>query len=574
MNSFDRRIARIKASMGEEKAELVLKNATYLNVFTNEFLQGDIAISQGFFIGIGDYEGDEEIDMTGKTIVPGFIDGHLHLESSIVSPRQYAAAVLPHGTTAIVADPHEIGNVLGETGIDYILDATKKLPLDVYIMMSSCVPATPFDESGATIDHKMIAKYLKNERVLGLAELMNFPGVIHTDHEVMKKIQVTMKEGKMIDGHAPGLTGKALNAYVTAGIGSDHECTTAEEALAKLRLGQWIMIREGTAGKNLANLLPLLDAPYYSRCLLVTDDRHPGELARDGHIDYIIRKAIRLGANPAYAYRAASYNAAMYLNLGSRGAVCPGYQADFVVLDDVQEVSVHSVYKCGKLISTEGKLEKDAAKLLNKQDHELMDKYGHKLTNSVKTGKIRLEDIALKKKAEKIIGLVDGELLTTDEGETAQIDVSRDILKLCVVERHHHTGHVGVAFVKGYGLREGAVATSIAHDSHNIIVAGTNDDDILYAIHRLHKLQGGMVVVKDGKVVEEMALPIAGLMCDMQVEEAQQRMDAVKQAAYDLGVGKGIDPFMTLSFASLAVIPKLRLTTLGVVDVDKFELLP
>ena len=463
---------------------------------------------------------------------------------------------------------------MGETGIDYILDATKKLPLDVYIMMSSCVPATPFDESGATIDHKMIAKYLKNERVLGLAELMNFPGVIHTDHEVMKKIQVTMKEGKMIDGHAPGLTGKALNAYVTAGIGSDHECTTAEEALAKLRLGQWIMIREGTAGKNLANLLPLLDAPYYSRCLLVTDDRHPGELARDGHIDYIIRKAIRLGANPAYAYRAASYNAAVYFNLGSRGAVCPGYQADFVVLDDVHEVSVHSVYKCGKLISTEGKLEKDAAKLLNKQDHELMDKYGHKLTNSVKTGKIRLEDIALKKKAEKIIGLVDGELLTTDEGETAQIDVSRDILKLCVVERHHHTGHVGVAFVKGYGLRQGAVATSIAHDSHNIIVAGTNDDDILYAIHRLHKLQGGMVVVKDGKVVEEMALPIAGLMCDMQVEEAQQRMDAVKQAAYDLGVGKGIDPFMTLSFASLAVIPKLRLTTLGVVDVDKFELLP
>ena len=333
------------------------------------------------------------------------------------------------------------------------------------------------------------------------------------------------------------------------------------------------MIREGTAGKNLENLLPLLEAPYYSRCLLVTDDKHPGELARDGHIDYIIRKAIRLGANPAYAYRAASYNAAVYFNLGSRGAVCPGYQADFVVLDDVQEVSVHSVYKCGKLISKEGKLEKDAAKLFNKQDHELMDKYGRKLTNSMKTGKIRLEDITLKKKTEKIIGLVDGELLTTDEGETAQIDVSKDILKLCVVERHHHTGHVGVAFVKGYGLREGAVATSIAHDSHNIIVAGTNDDDILYAIHRLHKLQGGMVVVKDGKVVEEMALPIAGLMCDMQVEEAQQRMDAVKQAAYDLGVGEGIDPFMTLSFASLAVIPKLRLTTLGVVDVNKFELL-
>lgn len=349
MNSFDRRIARIKASMGEEKAELVLKNATYLNVFTNEFLQGDIAISQGFFIGIGDYEGDEEIDMTGKTIVPGFIDGHLHLESSIVSPGQYAAAVLPHGTTAIVADPHEIGNVLGETGIDYILDATKKLPLDVYIMMSSCVPATPFDESGTTINHKMIAKYLKNERVLGLAELMNFPGVIHTDHEVMKKIQVTMKEGKMIDGHAPGLTGKALNAYVTAGIGSDHECTTAEEALAKLRLGQWIMIREGTAGKNLENLLPLLNAPYYSRCLLVTDDKHPGELARDGHIDYIIRKAIRLGANPAYAYRAASYNAAVYFNLGSRGAVCPGYQADFVVLDDERVIIRTKLEKPSKI---------------------------------------------------------------------------------------------------------------------------------------------------------------------------------------------------------------------------------
>ena len=572
MNSFDRRITRIKASMGEVKAELVLKNATYLNVFTNEFLKGDIAISQGFFAGIGSYKGERELDMTGKTIVPGFIDGHLHLESSIVSPRQYAAAVLPHGTTAIVADPHEIGNVLGQTGIDYILDATQKLPLDVYIMMSSCVPATPFDETGHTIDHKLIRKYLENERVLGLAEMMNYPGVIHTDHEVMKKIQVTMKHNKMVDGHAPGLTGKELNAYVTAGISSDHECTTAAEALEKLRLGQWIMIREGTAGRNLMNLLPLLEAPYYSRCLLVTDDKHPGELARDGHIDYIIRKAIAAGAHPAYVYRAASYNAATYFNLGSRGAICPGYQADFVVLDDVEKASIHAVYKNGELVSTQGVLEEAVKKQLDKKDKELQHKYEEKLTNTIKTGKITLKDIALHKPTEKVIGLVNGEILTTDEGEASAIDVSKDIIKLCVVERHHHTGHVGVAFVKGYGLKEGAVATSIAHDSHNIIVAGTNDEDIVFAIERLHKLQGGMVVVRNGKVVEEMALPIAGLMCDLKVEEAQAKMDAVKKAAIDMGVAKSIDPFMTLSFASLPVIPKLRLTTLGVVDVEKFEL--
>ena len=574
MNSFEQRKERIQASLGEKKASLVLKNAVYLNVFTNTFMEGDIAIHEGYIVGIGRYDGETEVDMTGKTIVPGFIDSHLHLESSIVSPRQYARAVLPHGTTSIVADPHEIANVLGTTGIDYILASTRKLPLDIYLMMPSCVPATCFDESGVTLTHETVKDYLKKERILGLAEMMNYPGVIGCDSEVLKKIQVTMKKNKIIDGHAPGLSGRQLNAYVTAGISSDHECTTEAEGMEKLALGQWIMIREGTAGKNLEKLIHLLEAPYYERCMLVTDDKHPGELAAEGHIDHIVRKAIRLGADPIHVFKAASYNAANYFSLRFKGAIGPGYQADLVVLEDIDTVKIGAVYKKGICVSEKGRLREEAVPELTGEIHrEELELYQKKVCNTVKTGGIRLEQLQLKKEKEKVIGLIPGEILTTDEGEASRVDVEKDIIKLCVVERHHETGHVGVAFLKGYGLKSGAVATSVSHDSHNIIAAGTNDRDILRAIHRLEELQGGMVVAEKGEILEELALPIAGLMCDLPVEEAQRRMDQVKAAARKLGVCEGIDPFMTLSFASLAVIPKLRLTTLGVVDVEKFCLI-
>ena len=572
MENIERRVERIKAALGKKKASLVLKQATYLSVFTNEWLRGDIAISEGYFVGIGSYEGDEEIDASHLTIVPGFIDGHLHLESAIVTPDQYAKAVIPHGTTAIVADPHEIANVLGEKGIDYILEATKDLPIDVYLMMPSCVPATLFDEAGATVDHKMIDHYLNEERILGLAEMMNYPGILAGDEEVLQKIIVTTKKNKLVDGHGPGLTGKELAAYVAAGVASDHECTETKEAIEKIHNGQWIMIREGTAGKNLEKLVDLLDDRYYERCLLVTDDKHPGELKKEGHIDHIIRKAIRLGAKPINVYKAASINAANYFRLPYRGAIAPGYQADFVVLEDVETVKIHSVYKKGEKQSDhEQLLEAVSSRLSRKEGQEAINL--KEVTNSVHIKPLTYEDLQTKKAAEKVIGLIKGELLTSDEGEAAGIDIDKDILKLCVVERHHETGHVGVCYVKGYQLKAGAVATSVAHDAHNIIVVGTNDEDILFAIDRIATLQGGMVVVKDGEVIEELALPIAGLMCDLEVEEAEERLEAVKKAAYALGASRDIDPFMTLSFASLPVIPSLRLTSKGVVDVQQFALI-
>ena len=572
MHNIEKRAQRIQVALGKIKAELVLKHATYLNVFTNEWLKGDIAISQGYFVGIGSYEGEKEIDATGLTIVPGFIDGHLHLESSIVTPDQYARAVIPHGTTAIIADPHEIANVLGEKGIDYILKATEELPLDVYLMMPSCVPATSFDESGAMIDHEVIDKYLNEERILGLAEMMNYPSVLCGDEEVLSKFKVTTKKNKLIDGHGPGLSGKQLAGYVTAGVASDHECTEAAEAIEKLQNGQWIMIREGTAGKNLEKLVSLLDDRYYERCLLVTDDKHPGELKSEGHIDHIIRKAISLGAKPINVYKAASFNAAQYFRMAYRGAIAPGFQADFVVLEDVDTVKIHSVYKEGRQMSSGNELLPEIAQeLVSKKAEGLTEALG--INDSIHVGPLSKASLQTKKKAEKVIGLIKGELLTTDEGEACGIDIDQDILKLCVVERHHQTGHVGVCYVKGYQMKAGAVATSVAHDSHNIIVVGTNDEDILFAISEIIKLSGGMVVVKDGKVLEELALPIAGLMCEMDVLEAEEKLNAVKEAAYSLGASKDIDPFMTLSFTSLPVIPKLRLTSLGVVDVEQFKLI-
>ena len=560
----EHRKRRIASAIGEYKADLVIKNASIFNVFTAEFEKGDLAVKNGYFVGIGDYEGDEEIDGTGKTIVPGFIDGHLHLESSIVTPLQYGKAVMPHGTTSIVADPHEIANVCGTEGIDYILNATEDIPLDVYLMVPSCVPATSFDESGYTITSAQVKEYLQKDRVLGLAEMMNYPGVFARDFETIEKIKAAHEAGKIVDGHGPGLCGKELNAYVTAGIFSDHECVSVDEGLEKLRRGQWIMIREGTASKNLDALYPLCKEPFYHRCLFVTDDKHPGELNRAGHIDYIIRRAISLGVKPEYAYIMATYNAATYFRLPSLGALCPGYRADFIILDDFENVKINQVYKDGSLVYDS----ETNSSFVWGEDY----KPKASILNTVNISDVKKEDLSIEG-SQKVIGLVDGEILTTDEGEADGIDIAKDILKMAVVERHHHTGHIGVCYVKGYGLKEGAVATSIAHDSHNLICVGTNEEDMACAIMELKKIKGGMVVVKNGEVQAELSLPIAGLMCDLDVEEAQSKMDAVKEAAYRQGVNPGIDPFMTMSFSSLPVIPSLRLTTLGVVDVNKFQLL-
>ena len=556
---------QIYSALGKTKVDLVIKNARVLNVFTEQFEKRDIAVKDGLIVGLGSYEGIEEIDARNKAVVPGFIDGHIHLESSIVSPKQFCKAVVPHGTTAVIADPHEITNVLGKTGFYYMMEASKGLPMDVYFMVPSCVPATPFDDSGAEITFDDVEQLITKPNVIGLAEMMNYPGVISGNMDVLRKLSTASAYKKIIDGHAPGLSGKELNAYAAAGVRSDHECTSAQEAMEKISLGQWIMIREGTACKNLQALLPLFEKPYCDRCMLVTDDKHPGDLAEEGHIDHIIRKAISLGADPIHAYKMASFHAAEYFGLSKNGAIAPGYAADFVILDDVDSVQIHSVYKKG--IRIDDSIEKIIRSI------EGVNPYVLKVSDTIRIENIVPESFRLKKDREKVIGLVPGEILTTDEGFAADVNIHEDICKLSVIERHHRTGHMGVAFVKGYGLKKGAVATSIAHDSHNIIVVGTNDEDMAYAVSRISELQGGMVVVCDGQTIAELALPIAGLMCDLEAAECEEKLSQVKKAAYSLGVDTNIDPFMTLSFSSLAVIPALRLTTLGVVDVTKFQLL-
>lgn len=552
----------IDVAAGRDKAELVFKNVKYLNVFTNRFVTADVAITSGYVAGIGDYNGENEIDCTGKYLVPGFIDSHIHLESSIVSPKTFSRVVSAHGTTAVVTDPHEITNVLGADGIEYMLKATENLPIDVFFVIPSCVPASPFDENGAVINHLDTEKYMDNPRVLGLAEMMNFPGTVGGDGEIIKMILSAENSGKVTDGHAPGLGGKSLNAYAAAGVMSDHECTTAEEALEKLSLGQYIMIRQGTAGRNLEALVPLLNGDTYTRCLFATDDKHPGELSENGHIDYIIKKAISSGVKPEIAYKVASFNAAQYFNLPQRGAIAPGYIADMVLLDDIQNVEISAVYKNGKMPELTVKENSDVDSALNARARRTMN-----------TAKITEKSIGITKSSEKVIGLINGQIVTTDEGEAESIDIQNDILKVCVVERHKNTGHIGRCYIKGYGLKSGAVATSIAHDSHNIIAVGTNDSDIVTAVNTIIDMGGGMVVVNNGSVVESLPLEIAGLMTDADIDYVNGKIDSLKQAAYSIGVNKNIDPFMTLSFVSLPVIPHLKLTTLGVVDVDKFELL-
>lgn len=556
------RIRLAEVAQGKRPAELVLRGAKVLNVFTSELAERDVAIDGGYIAGVaavGSYEGETVVDLTGKVIVPGFIDGHIHLESSIVTPDHFAEAAVPHGTAAVICDPHEITNVVGADGVEYILRATEALPLSVYVMIPSCVPCSPFEENGAQFGIKEIAPLLGRERVLGLAEMMNYVGVINGDPAVQELLELARSKGCVIDGHAPLLSGAGLDAYAAAGIGSDHECSNADEAIEKLARGQWIMIREGTAAKNLEALLPLFDKDHCGRCMLVTDDRHPGELLGEGHIDHIIRRAIELGADPFNAYRMATFNPAQYFGLRGRGAVAPGYAADIAVLDDFEKVAVSAVYHGGKLVASGGKLTEKPSSAV---DAKLL----RRVSKTVKTGKITTESFALDGEA-RVIGLKPGELLTTDEGTRSGVCPEEDIVKIAVVERHRATGHIGKALLKGYGLREGAVAVSIAHDSHNIVTVGANDADMVAAVGELQKMQGGMAVVKDGKVLAALALPVGGLMCDMEAKDAAEAVDKVKAAARSLGVAEDVDPFMSISFVSLPVIPFLKLTTKGVVDV-------
>lgn len=554
----------IAVAAGREKADLVLKNAKYLNVFSNEFLCGDIAVANGLIAGVGKYDGRTEIDVSGKLVLPGFIDAHIHLESSMVTPAEFAKAVVAHGTTTVITDPHEIANVMGIDGVEYMIQASQNLPIDVHFMMPSCVPATEIDESGAELDCKDIDLYLDNKKVLGLAEMMNYVGVINGDKNVLSKIVTSQAHHKKIDGHAPELSGNDLNAYIAAGVYSDHECSTFENALEKLRKGQFIMIREGTAAHNLKALMPLLTQQYYSRCMFATDDKHPSDLLYGGHIDYIVKQALKSGADPIVALKTATHHAARYFLLNNKGAIASGYLADIVVVDNLEDFNVETVFKCGKLVF-DGEVKDFSAPTVD-------EKLAEKCFDTFHLDSVTPSSFKVDGKL-GLIGLVGGELLTRNLGTADKIDVENDILKIACIERHKGTNHIGVGYVKGYSLKSGAVATSVAHDSHNIITVGCNDDDIAVAVNAIKDSKGGIAVVENGKIKALLELPIAGLMSDEPLTTVNEKLENAKSSAYELGADKSIDPFMTLSFLSLPVIPSLRITTKGVFDAENWKML-
>lgn len=554
----------IAVAAGREKADLVLKNAKYLNVFSNEFLSGDIAVSNGLIAGVGKYDGKTEIDVSGKLVLPGFIDAHIHLESSMVTPAEFAKAVVAHGTTTVITDPHEITNVMGIDGVEYMIQASQNLPIDVHFMMPSCVPATEIDESGAELDCKDIDLYLDNKKVLGLAEMMNYVGVINGDKNVLSKIVTSQAHHKKIDGHAPELSGNDLNAYIAAGVYSDHECSTFENALEKLRKGQFIMIRDGTAAHNLKALMPLLTQQYYSRCMFATDDKHPSDLLYGGHIDYIVKQALKNGADPIVALKTATHHAARYFLLNNKGAIASGYLADIVVVDNLEDFNVETVFKCGKLVF-DGEVKDFSAPTVD-------EKLAEKCFDTFHLDSVTPSSFKVDGKL-GLIGLVGGELLTRNLGTADKIDEENDILKIACIERHKGTNHIGVGYVKGYSLKSGAVATSVAHDSHNIITVGCNDDDIAVAVNAIKDSKGGIAVVENGKIKALLELPIAGLMSDEPLTTVNEKLENAKSSAYELGADKSIDPFMTLSFLSLPVIPSLRITTKGVFDAENWKML-
>lgn len=554
----------IAVAAGREKADLVLKNAKYLNVFANEFLCGDIAVANGLIAGVGKYDGKTEIDVSGKLVLPGFIDAHIHLESSMVTPAEFAKAVVAHGTTTVITDPHEITNVMGIDGVEYMIQASQNLPIDVHFMMPSCVPATEIDESGAELDCKDIDLYLDNKKVLGLAEMMNYVGVINGDKNVLSKIVTSQAHHKKIDGHAPELSGNDLNAYIAAGVYSDHECSTFENALEKLRKGQFIMIREGTAAHNLKALMPLLTQQYYSRCMFATDDKHPSDLLYGGHIDYIVKQALKNGADPIVALKTATHHAARYFLLNNKGAIASGYLADIVVVDNLEDFNVETVFKRGKLVF-DGEVKDFSVPTVD-------EKLAEKCFDTFHLDSVTPSSFKVDGKL-GLIGLVGGELLTRNLGTADKIDVENDILKIACIERHKGTNHIGVGYVKGYSLKSGAVATSVAHDSHNIITVGCNDDDIAVAVNAIKDSKGGIAVVENGKIKALLELPIAGLMSDEPLTTVNEKLENAKLSAYELGADKSIDPFMTLSFLSLPVIPSLRITTKGVFDAENWKML-
>ena len=566
---------RIRIARGELAADLVLRNAQLVNVCSGECYPADVAIADGIIVGVsapGDgYRGREERDLQGRWLAPGLIDGHMHIESTMLVLAEFARIVTPRGVTAVMLDPHEFANVMGVEGIRYVLESGRGLPLSAYVMLSSCVPASSFESPYRVLVADDLLPLLEDERVLGLAEMMNMPGVLHGDEQVLAKIVATHKHGLVVDGHAPGLSERDLCAYAAAGVMSDHECTTLEEACQRIRLGMWLMIREGSAARNLDTLLPLVKELHPPRVFFVTDDRDPQDLTTRGHIDSMVRRAIELGVDPVEAVRLASYNTAQYFRLYDRGAIAPGFVADLVVLDDLRTFRVESVYKDGVLVAQDGKLLVDVPVVASPG-----------LTGTVHIGTIQEADLRMPGRAGlvEVVGIEPGQITTKHLREEAPIregeivaDPARDLLKLVVIERHHASGRVGLGLVKGFGLRRGALASSVAHDAHNLVIAGVSDGDILKAARILEEMGGGFAVVVDGEVRARVPLPLGGLVSPLPAAELVQQLRMLDAAAAALGCTLD-HPCMTLSFLSLSVIPALKLTDQGLIDVETFTLLP
>jgi adenine deaminase len=559
----------ISAARGEIEVDLLLEGAEFVNVISGERLRQDVAIHDGRVVGFDCYSAKKTLDLDGLVLLPGFVDGHFHIESAMVTVPEYARAVVPRGTTTIIIDPHEIANVLGKSGIQYMLDSSKDLPINVFIMLPSCVPATDLETSGARLDAKELSEFIDHERVLGIGEMMNYPGVIYRDPSVLDKIKLVGR--KRIDGHAPGLSGRDLAAYVAAGIKSDHECTALEEAREKLRLGMHIMIREGSAAKNLHNLLPLVTPENSRNCSFVTDDRHPSDILKEGHIDFMIKTSIEEGLDPILAVQMATINGAQYFGLENIGAIAPGYMADIVVIDDLAEMNVLQVIKDGKVVADIGTL-----------TAEMNSPPMPPISKTVNNGHIdvRSFDIPAKSEWARVIGVIPDQIITQSLNHRVVIkdgfvipDTDQDILKMAVIERHNATGNIGLGLVSGFGLEKGAIATSVTHDSHNIAVVGAVEKDMLAAASAIKSMSGGLVVVDEGETKAKLPLPIAGLISKEQMWEVADGIEKVVCAARKLGCQLN-DPFMTLSFLCLPVIPELKLTDKGLVDVAKFEHVP
>jgi len=561
---------RIDAAMGRKKADLVLKNARYVDVFSCRLLKGDIAICDDKIVGMGEYEGEEEIDLSGKIVLPGLIDGHVHIESSQLSPEEFAGIIVPHGTTTIIADPHEITNVCGMRGVEYIRRAAENVPLDVKIQLPSCVPSTPFETSGAILDGDDTRENMAAEYINGLGEFMNYPGVINADKEVIKKLTAARENGKIIDGHAPSVSGKALNAYISGGISTDHECVTPEEMTEKISKGMYCHLRHSSVTDDLINNYSAVTAANMRRVLICTDDRHLTDLIHKGHIDDALRVAVKLGMDPFYAICAATINNAECYSLKRRGAIAPDYYADIAVVDNLTDFNVCMVFKDGKMVARDGKPLFDPSKRYLPAD----------VLNTVKIDKMTPDDFVLKLKGNKahVIkvlknSVVTGHTIREVKSVNGDVDIKgTDMLKLAVVERHHRTGNIGLGLLEGYGFKGGCLGITVSHDSHNLILLSDNNADMARAANKMAEIGGGMVLVR-GEEILSVPFDIGGLMSSKSAAELEELSGKIQKEAYSMGISDGLDAFLSLAFLSLAVIPSLKLTDFGLFDVDNFKLI-